>query len=54
LAGAGRIDEAAAELQRLIAVYPDLTVTTYKTAMVFSAATLERMGENLRKAGLPE
>jgi len=54
LVGAGRMDEASAELTRLTAAYPDLTVTKYKAAMVFSSATLERMGENLRKAGLPE
>jgi adenylate cyclase len=54
LAGAGRMDEAAAELKALLAAYPDLTITKFKTAMVFSPATLERMAANLRKVGLPE
>jgi adenylate cyclase len=54
LAGAGRMDEAAVEFKRLMAAYPDLTVTKYKKAMVFSPATLDRMGANLKKAGLPE
>jgi adenylate cyclase len=53
LAGAGRMDEAAIELKRLLAAYPDLTVSKFKQAMVFSPATLERMGANLKKAGLP-
>ena len=30
LAGAGRMDEAAVEFKRLMAAYPDLTVTKYK------------------------
>jgi adenylate cyclase len=34
--------------------YPDLTVTKFKQAMVFSPAVLDRMGENLRKLGLPD
>ena len=54
LAGAGRMDEAAVEFKRLMAAYPDLTVTKFKKAMVFSPATLDRMGANLKKAGLPE
>jgi adenylate cyclase len=53
LAGAGRMEEAAIELKRLLAAYPDLTVSKFKQAMVFSPATLERMGANLKKAGLP-
>jgi adenylate cyclase len=54
LSGAGRTDEAAVEFKRLMAAYPDLTVTKYQKAMVFSPATLDRMGANLKKAGLPE
>jgi adenylate cyclase len=34
--------------------YPDLTISKYKQAMVFSGATLDRMAENLRKLGLPD
>jgi adenylate cyclase len=54
LAGAGRMDEAAVELKRLMVAYPDLTVARFKEAMVFTPATLERMAANLRKVGLPE
>lgn len=54
LAGAGRMDEAAVEFKRLMAVYPDLTVTKFRKAMVFSPATLDRIGANLKKVGLPE
>jgi hypothetical protein len=34
--------------------YPDLTVSKFKQAMVFSPAALERMAENLRMLGLPD
>jgi adenylate cyclase len=34
--------------------YPDLTVSKFKQAMVFSPVVLNRMGENLRKLGLPD
>lgn len=34
--------------------YPDLTVSKFKQAMVFSPAALERMGSYLRKLGLPD
>ena len=54
LAGAGRMDEAAAELKRLMAAYPNLSVAKFKEAMVFSPATLERMGANLKKVGVPD
>jgi adenylate cyclase len=53
LAGAERMDEAAVELKRLMAAYPDLTVAKFKEAMVFSPATLDRMGAYLKKAGVP-
>ena len=54
LAGAGRMDEAATELQSMLIAYPDLTVTKFRNAMVFSPATMDRMCANLRKVGLPE
>lgn len=54
LAGAGRMDEAAAEFNRLMAAYPDLTVTKFRNAMVFSPATMGRMCGNLKKIGLPD
>ena len=54
LAGAGRMDEAATELKSMLIAYPDLTVTKFRNAMVFSPATMDRMCANLRKVGLPE
>ncbi len=54
LEGAGRMNEAAAELERMQAAYPDLTISKLIKAMVFSPPTLEKMTANLRKAGVPE
>ena len=39
---------------RMIKFYPDLTVAKFKQAMVFSPTMLDRMGENLKKLGLPD
>ncbi len=54
MVGAGRMDEAAVEFKRLMAAYPELTVTKYRKAMVFSPAILDTMCANLKKVGLPE
>jgi len=54
LAGAGRIEEARQAYAEMIRNYPDLTVSRYKQAMVFSPVALNRMAENLRKLGLPD
>ena len=54
LAGAGRMEEAAAELKRMYQFYPGITIAKFKEAMVFSAETMETMIANLRKAGLPD
>src|ERR1700759_2934567 len=54
LAGAGRIEEAKVAFAEMLGHYPDLTVSKFKQAMVFSAPALERMGQNLRSLGLPE
>ncbi|HEX7954187.1 MAG TPA: tetratricopeptide repeat protein, partial [Burkholderiales bacterium] len=54
LAGAGRMEEAAIELRALLVAYPDLTVTKFRKAMVFSPAAMDRMCANLRKVGMPE
>src|SRR6201994_4000243 len=54
LAAAGRHDEAREAFAQLMHDYPDLTVSKFKQAMVFSAPALERMGQNLRSLGLPE
>jgi adenylate cyclase len=54
LAGADRMEEAKQVFATMIRSYPDLTVSKFKQAMVFSPGKLERMAENLRKLGLPE
>src|SRR4051794_23892850 len=54
LAGAGRMDEARAAFAEMLRYYPELTIAKFKQAMVCSPATLEVMGANLRKLGLPE
>jgi adenylate cyclase len=54
LSGAGRMEEAQQAYAELMRSYPDLTISKFKQAMVFSPSALERMAENLRKLGLPE
>jgi adenylate cyclase len=54
LSGAGRVEEARQAFAELMRYYPDLTISKFKQAMVFSPAVLNRMGENLRKLGLPD
>ena len=54
LLGAGRVEEAKRAFADLMRSYPDLTVSKFKQAMVFSAGPLNRMAENLRKLGLPD
>ena len=54
LSGAGRVEEARQAYAEVMRNYPDLTVSKFKQAMVFSPAALNRMAENLRKLGLPD
>jgi adenylate cyclase len=54
LSGAGRMEEAKQAYAEMLRSYPDLTVSKFKQAMVFSPAALERMAENLRMLGLPD
>jgi adenylate cyclase len=54
LSGSGRIDEARQAFAEMLRSYPDLTISKFKQAMVFSGPTLDRMAENLRKLGLPD
>jgi adenylate cyclase len=54
LSGAGHLDEAKTALAELMREYPDLTVSKFKQAMVFSAPVVERMAQNLRSLGLAE
>jgi len=54
LSASGRIDEAKLAFAEMLRSYPDLTISKYKQAMVFSGTTLDRMAECLRKLGLPD
>jgi adenylate cyclase len=54
LSGAGRVEEAQQVFAKLMRCYPDLTISRFKQAMVFSPAVLNRMAENLRTLGLPD
>lgn len=54
LSGAGRIEEAKRAFAQMLLSYPDLTVSKFKQAMVFSKTSLDSMAENLRKLGLPD
>ncbi|HLK26810.1 MAG TPA: TIR domain-containing protein [Caulobacteraceae bacterium] len=54
LSGAGRMEEAKAAYAQMLRAFPDLTVSKFKQAMVFSPAVRDRMGDNLRRLGLPE
>ena len=54
LSGAGRADDAKQAFAEMLRWYPDLTISKFKQAMVFSPAVLDRMAENLRKLGLPD
>jgi adenylate cyclase len=53
-AGAGRMEDAKKAYDKVVRSYPDLTISKFKRAMVFSPTALDRMAENLRKIGLPE
>ena len=48
------LDEAKQAFAELMLTYPDLTISKFKQAMVFSPAVLDRMAANLRKLGLPD
>src|SRR5450759_1898859 len=54
LSGAGRVEEAKQAFAELMRSYPDLTISKFKQAMVFSPAVLDRMAGNLRRLGLPD
>jgi adenylate cyclase len=54
LYAAGRTAEAKASHDVLMASYPDLTVTKFKEAMVFTPRVLERISVQLRALGVPE
>jgi adenylate cyclase len=54
LVGAGRPDEAAEAFARLMAIYPDLTITKVRNAMVMSPGSMDRMAAHLKQAGMPD
>lgn len=54
LVGAGRAEEAKIECARLLAYSPGLTVAKVRDAMPFSSAMLDRLGRQLKAAGLPD
>jgi adenylate cyclase len=54
LAGAGRAEEARLAFAEMMRHYPDLTVTKFKQAMVFSPVSVDRMARHLQGLGLPE
>ena len=54
LVGAGQVEEAKHAFAELMRNYPDLTVSKFKQAMVFSAPTMERMARHLQSLGLAE
>jgi adenylate cyclase len=54
LSGAGRIDQASHAFAEMMRYYPDLTLSKFRQAMVFSPTTLDRMAENLKRTGLPD
>jgi adenylate cyclase len=53
LLGAGRLDEARASRDILLATYPRFSIRQYKDAMVFSPAVLERIAAQLATLGVP-
>ncbi len=54
LLAAGREAEAIASREVLFSEFPDLTIESYKKAMVFSVDALERVSVFLRELGVPE
>ena len=54
LSSAGRMEETKKAYAQMLRSYPELTASRFRQAMVFSAATLDRMVDNLRKLGLPD
>jgi adenylate cyclase len=54
LAHLGRLDEARAELARMLAIDPKLTITGFREAHFLAPEVLEVYVTGLRLAGLPE
>ena len=54
LLAAGREAEAQASCDALMQAHPEMTITRFKQAMVFSPPVLERIAKGLRALGVPE
>ena len=54
LYAAGRLEEAFASRDILLASYPHLTIRQFNEVMVFSQPALDRMSAHLRALGVPE
>jgi adenylate cyclase len=54
LAHLGRLDEARAEVTRLLAIYPKLTISGLRELLHYAPQVLELAATGLRLAGLPE
>jgi len=54
LVGAGHMEKAKVEFSQLHAAYPDLTISKFRKAMVFSPTMLDRMAAHLKTMGLPD
>lgn len=50
----GRIEEARESARELLRFVPDFTVSGSRALLIFSSEEMERLGNCLRKAGLPE
>jgi adenylate cyclase len=53
LLGAGRLEEARASRDILLATYPGFSIRQYKEAMVFSPPVLDRIAAQLASLGVP-
>lgn len=54
LLAAGRADEAEISRNMMIKAYPDISISRFKKALVFSPQALEDIAVYLRKLGVPE
>jgi adenylate cyclase len=52
LVGAGQMEQARETFAQMMHHYPDLTVSKFRQAMVFSGPTMERMARQLESLGL--
>jgi hypothetical protein len=48
------MDEARQAYAQMLRVYPDMTATKFRQAMVFETTAVDQMIENLKRLGLPD